>query len=397
MRSLKLLGAIKSSSVLLESNFGKWAFVCRYFVTTKLKSCSPDAEIRNERVCDKVTKYNVNNKLKSCFHCPVMVNEVLDALQPQTGQIFVDMTFGAGGHSETILRKCPGTKMYALDRDPLAYELAKEMSQQYKDRLIPMLGRFSDLDQLLAKLRLSPGTVDGILFDVGVSSMQMGDAKRGFALSQNGPLDMRMDGERVPQQVKASDVINSLDEQSLTKIFKVYGEEKLAPVISRAIIDARFMFKTIETTAELSSLVEAATNRSFRLDKLKRRSHTATKIFQALRIFVNNELNELNYGLETAHTWLKVGGCLVAITFHSLEDRIVKRHIMGIDMDERICSGSLTQKYKNVGTWYSREEVTSVYSKWWTPVNKKVIVPSEEEVAANPRSRSAKLRAAHKN
>lgn len=372
----------------------KTALIRRLYTTTTLQRDGlVRSPIESKDDQNKKVKPTSNKRL----HCPVMVSQVLDMLQPRSNQIFIDMTFGAGGHSEAILKCSPGTKIYALDRDPVAFELAKELSHQYGDRLVPMLGRFSDLNQLLGKVKVTPSTVDGILFDVGVSSMQMDSASRGFGLSQNGPLDMRMDGERVSRQVTASDVINTLDERSLARIFKVYGEEKMAPVIARSITEAKFMLKTIGTTAELAALVEATLNKSYRLDKLQRRSHAATKVFQALRIFVNNELNELNHGLELAHGWLRPGGCLVAITFHSLEDRIVKRHLLGIDMDERICSGSLTQKYKSVGRWHNQDEVMSVYSNLWTPINKKVLVPTPDEVAANPRSRSAKLRAAIKN
>ncbi|XP_023219921.1 probable methyltransferase-like protein 15 [Centruroides sculpturatus] len=224
--------------------------------------------------------------------------------------------------------------------------------------------------------------------------MQFSNPQRGFALSANGPLDMRMDGERFPNQPTASDVVNNLDFPSLVKIFKIYGEERYAKKIAQVLIDARFMMKKIRTTQELADIVSVVVTEP-RLDKLERKAHSATKVFQALRIFVNNELNELNYGMEMAYQYLKRGGRVVTLTFHSLEDRIIKRHLMDIDINEPV-SSSLSQKYKNASLWHSEENMKDIMSKRWCPINKKVITPTEEEIELNPRSRSAKLRAAMK-
>ncbi|XP_035221476.1 12S rRNA N4-methylcytidine methyltransferase-like isoform X2 [Stegodyphus dumicola] len=277
------------------------------------------------------TANEANSQYEEEFgHTPVMPNEVLKALQPSDNQVFLDMTFGAGGHSRHLLNTA-AIKLYCLDRDPIAYEKAVKLSKEYRSSVTPLLGRFSEVQDVLKEVGVLPNSIDGILIDAGCSSMQMDCPERGFSVSKNGPLDMRMDGS---------------------------SEE--------------------------------------RFDKLRRASHSATKIFQGLRIFVNNELNELNYAMEMAHLFLKPGGRIAVITFHSLEDRVVKRHFLGIDMDEPV-SQSLSQKYANAALWHAKAEIDELYSKRWTPLYKHVIKPSSEEVAANPRSRSAKLRAALKN
>ncbi|PRD22799.1 UNVERIFIED_CONTAM: Mettl15 [Trichonephila clavipes] len=328
-------------------------------------------------------------------HTPVMPAEIIKALNPQDNQIFVDMTFGVGGHSRQLL-KAASIKLYCLDRDPYAYEKAIKLADEYGKKVTPLLGKFSEMQSLLTKHGVNPNSVDGILIDAGCSSMQMDSSERGFSLSKNGPLDMRMDGKRYPDQPTAADVLNTLDVPSLVKIFKVYGEEKRALKIAQALFDARYMLRTINTTHELADLVQSTLGSEQRFDKLKRTSHVATKVFQALRIFVNDELNELNYGMEMAHMFLKPGGKIAVLTFHSLEDRIVKRHMLGIDMDEPV-SQSVRQKFKNASKFHSKQEISDIYSKKWNPLHKNVITPSAEEVESNPRSRSAKLRVAKKN
>lgn len=328
-------------------------------------------------------------------HTPVMPTEIIKAFNPQDNQIFIDMTFGAGEHSRHLL-KAASIKLYCLDRDPYAHEKAIRLADEYGKRVTPLLGKFSEMQSLLTKQGVKPNSIDGILIDAGCSSMQMDSPERGFSLSKNGPLDMRMDGKRYPDQPTAADVLNTLDVPSLVKIFKVYGEEKRAMKIAQALFDARYMLRTINTTHELADLVQSVLGSEQRFDKLKRTSHVATKVFQALRIFVNDELNELNYGMEMAHKFLKPGGKIAVLTFHSLEDRIVKRHILGIDIDEPV-SQNLRQKFKNASKLHSMDEINDLYSKKWIPLHKNVITPSAEEVDSNPRSRSAKLRVAEKN
>lgn len=328
------------------------------------------------------------------LHIPVMAQEVIDYLKPEPGKIFIDMTFGAGGHTKRILDHSPNTIVIALDRDEEAHELAVTMRDDYPNRLIPLLGKFSELPDLLKSHGYGFESIDGILFDFGCSSMQFDQAERGFAVSKNGPLDMRMDKDRIAGQPTAADVLAKIDEDDLARILKIYGEEKCAKKIARAIVDTRYSLRKIETTKELADLVDSCFNDDFRLDKLQRPAHNATKTFQALRIFVNNELNEINYGMLLAERYMKRHGRLVTLTFHSLEDLIVKRHMMGHLIGNvanpiplRYCSHSLVQ---DVDIMNELKEVK------WQQLNKHVLTPTAEEVERNPRSRSAKLRAAMK-
>lgn len=321
-----------------------------------------------------------------------MLNEVLEHLQPKPKQKILDMTFGAGGHTKALLAATPELHVFALDRDPTANEYAKQLQREFPSQVTPLLGRFSELPSLLKENNVDFDSLDGILCDFGCSSMQFDEADRGFALSKNGPLDMRMDKDRYPDQPTAAQVLAKIDEDDLARILKVYGEEKNAKRIARAIVEARYMFKRIETTKELSDVVNAACDEEYRLDKLNRQTNVATKTFQALRIFVNNELNEINYGMVLAAKYLKVGGRLVTITFHSLEDTIVKRHLMGHVSGN--AANHLPLRYMNPAIVSVQEEVQEVMTSDWLQLNRHVLVPSDQEVATNPRSRSAKLRAA---
>lgn len=324
-------------------------------------------------------------------HVPVMVEEVLKYLEPIGGETFVDMTFGAGGHSTRILDAHPDIKIYALDRDPVAHEYAKNLAEKYPGRLVPLLGRFSELPKLFDEHKVPANSIDGFLFDFGCSSMQFDVAYRGFSLSKNGPLDMRMDGLRCPDAPTAADVLARAHEEDLYRIIKVYGEEKRARPIVRAIIDARYTFKKLETTAELAKLVESVIDDEERSDKLGRFAHTATKVFQGLRIFVNNELNEINYGMLVAQRYLKISGRLITISFHSLEDTIVKRHLVGNITENMINRSPL--KYVDQNRSYDKIEFENMTEVPWVMLHKHVLVPRGDEVEANPRSRSAKFRA----
>lgn len=340
------------------------------------------------------------------LHIPVMPTQVMDNLQPQTGSVFIDMTFGAGGHTRRILdASSPHTKVIALDRDADAYQLALDMKRlHYPDRLFPLLGRFAELPTLLQTLpfAVGSGSVDGILFDFGCSSMQFDRAERGFAVSKSGPLDMRMDRHR-PDAPTAAEVLARIEEPDLARILKVYGEEKNAKKIARAIVDMRYSLRKIETTKELADLIAscfAGTNvgeDGHRIDKLGRPSHVATKTFQALRIFVNDELNEINYGMLVAAHLLRANvGRLVTLTFHSLEDTIVKRHMMGHLVGAGQMANPLPLRYCShaVAVDDAHELVTSLMTSGWQQMHKHVLVPGDDEIAANPRCRSAKLRAA---
>ncbi|XP_078270984.1 12S rRNA N(4)-cytidine methyltransferase METTL15 [Rhinoraja longicauda] len=335
-----------------------------------------------------------------CLHKPVMVKEIVQHLSPKPGQVFLDMTFGAGGHTKAILSQAPDISVFALDRDPMAYGIAQQVSETYHGRIQPLLGRFSQLADLLAASGVEADTFDGIVIDAGCSSMQFDIPCRGFALSQDGPLDMRMDGNRYPDMPTAADVVNALDQHSLASILRIYGEERHARKIAAAIVQARSIYP-ITHTLQLASIVAGAfpgTATYARKDLLQRSAHVATKTFQALRIFVNDELNELLKGLKAAGTFLKAQGCLVALTFHSLEDRIVKRFLHDIDFSERpnLSSGQkirqgLRKETEIVGTCLPEMKTLD-----WSSIRKKVLTPDSQEIQENPRGRSAKLRAAIK-
>ncbi|XP_075222596.1 putative methyltransferase-like protein 15 homolog [Lycorma delicatula] len=333
-------------------------------------------------------------KCESTPHIPVMKENVLKYLGLKPHSVLLDMTFGAGGHTKSVLESSPHVIVYCLDRDPVAYNYAVELEKTYPSQVIPLLGRFSELPHLFKKIGVKQNSIDGILFDFGCSSMQFDDPKRGFSVSKDGPLDMRMDGTRFPDNPTAADVLATADENDLYKIFKIYGEEKKSRKIARAIVEARYTFISLQSTQELGDFVASLFEKEMRLDKLKRKAHTATKIFQALRIFVNNEMNEINYAMILAHKYLKIGGRLVTLTFHSLEDCIVKRHLTGNVSDNSI--NILPARYISYNTWHDSDTMEELISSCWKSVNKHVITPSDYEVQQNPRSRSAKLRAAIK-
>lgn len=338
----------------------------------------------------------------SKLHIPVMVEEVVHCLAPQKGQVFLDMTFGSGGHTRAILQKESEITLFALDRDPTAYAIAEQLSELYPKKIQAMLGQFSQAEALLMKAGVQPGTLDGVLMDLGCSSMQLDAPERGFSLRKDGPLDMRMDGDRYPDMPTAADVVNALDQQALASILRTYGEEKHAKKIASAIVQARSVY-TITRTQQLASIVAGAFPPSAiyaRKDLLQRSTHIATKTFQALRIFVNNELNELYTGLKTAQKFLRPGGRLVALSFHSLEDRIVKRFLLGISMTERF-NLSARQKVIKKSQLDTCHENMEEFTKervplMWELIHKKVLTPKDQDVQDNPRGRSAKLRAAIK-
>uniref|UniRef100_A0A182RT98 12S rRNA N(4)-cytidine methyltransferase METTL15 n=1 Tax=Anopheles funestus TaxID=62324 RepID=A0A182RT98_ANOFN len=348
--------------------------------------------------------YSTADRKTPPLHRAVMATETVKFFEPQRDQVFIDMTFGAGGHTRALLEAAPGSTIVTLDRDPLAHRLACEMAEQFPGRVVPLLGRFSELPALLRTVEGFDRQrhYDGILFDFGCSSMQFDEASRGFSISRDGPLDMRMDKDRCPEQLSAADILARIQEPDLVRILKVYGEEKQAKKIARAIVNARFTVKRIETTAELASIVAhclsqgetgaGGSSYDFRQDKLRRPAHVATKTFQALRIFVNNELNEINYGMVLAKHLLRTGGKLVTIAFHSLEDTIVKRHLTGHVVDD--VASKVPLQYISHTLSHETDTMQEMMKPNWKQINKHVMVPTDSEVAENPRSRSAKLRAA---
>ncbi|KAM9860765.1 12S rRNA N(4)-cytidine methyltransferase METTL15 isoform 2-T2 [Aulostomus maculatus] len=324
-----------------------------------------------------------------------MLKEVLHYLDIHPGQVVLDMTFGGGGHTKAILQQVSEVTVLTLDRDPTAISLAQQLANAHPGRVTPLLGRFSELEVLLANMNIKPGSIDAVLLDAGCSSMQMDRAERGFSLSKDGPLDMRMDGERYPDMPCAADVVNTLDQQALASILTAYGEEKHARKIASAIVEARRV-SPITRTQQLAGVVAGAFPAAVvykRKDRLNRSANIATKTFQALRIFVNDELNELHAGLRAAQAALRPGGRLCVITFHSLEDRLVKRFLRGDDLSNLEYNhfnprkkGTLKEKLAD-----EEQDRSIVY---WVPLRRKVIFPEKDDVKKNPRGRSAKLRAA---
>ncbi|NXX87603.1 MET15 protein, partial [Centropus bengalensis] len=362
-----------------------------------------DCELKEETMQNHETEELLQSMEKNSFgrlHVPVMLEEVVNCLSPQPGQRFLDMTFGAGGHTTALLEKANDITIYALDRDPTAYKIAQQLSESYPKQIHALLGQFSQSGALLLASGVEPGTLDGVLLDAGCSSMQFDTPERGFSLQKDGPLDMRMDGDRYPDMPTAADVVNALDQQALASILRTYGEERHAKKIASAIVQARSIYP-ITRTQQLASIVAGAFPASglyARKDLLQRPTHVATKTFQGLRIFVNDELHELFIGLKTAEKFLKPGGRLVALSFHSLEDRIIKRFLHGIDMTEKHNLSSrqkIRQGLKNCSN-NTQEFPDGKPKSNWTFIHKKVLTPQAKDIEINPRGRSAKLRAAIK-
>ncbi|NXA10884.1 MET15 protein, partial [Sapayoa aenigma] len=369
--------------------------------TKKLSDCEFNEQTIQKCETEELPQ-SMENKNFGRLHIPVMLKEVINCLSPQPGQRFLDMTFGAGGHTTALLEKANDIIVYALDRDPTAYKIAQQLSESYPKQIQPLLGQFSQSEALLISCGVEPGTLDGVLLDAGCSSMQFDTPERGFSLQKDGPLDMRMDSDRYPDMATAADVVNALDQQALASILRTYGEERHAKKIASAIVQARSIYP-ITRTQQLASIVAGAFPASAlyaRKDLLQRPVHVATKTFQGLRIFVNDELHELVMGLKTAEKFLKPGGRLVALSFHSLEDRIVKRFLHGIDMTEKYNLSSrqkIRQALKNSSKREDTEE--SFHGKSnskWIFIQKKVLTPQTKDIQTNPRGRSAKLRAAIK-
>jgi 16S rRNA (cytosine1402-N4)-methyltransferase len=294
-------------------------------------------------------------------HIPVLLQEVLTALEPASGETIVDGTFGAGGYTAAILEA--GADVIAFDRDPDAIAAGAAMVEASGGKLKLIHARFSELLDHVAEASL-----DGVVLDIGVSSMQIDEAERGFSFMRDGPLDMRM-GQ---SGVSAADVVNRAKPSDMTRIFGILGEERHAGRISRAI-EAERQKAPFETTRQLAGLIEKVSPRRPQ-DKI----HPATRVFQALRTYVNDELGELTRTLFAAERALKPGGRLVVVSFHSLEDRIVKRFFQ-----DRAGKASGSRHLPMVAERQST----------FTLIGKQPVTAGEAECDANPRSRSAKLRA----
>ncbi len=299
-------------------------------------------------------------------HQPVMLPEAVAALDLGAGKRFVDCTFGAGGYSKAIL-DVAGTELLALDRDPNVIQNADSLRAAYPDRFFFRQATFSDLRAALQDQGWDK--VDGIVLDVGVSSMQIDQAERGFSFLRDGPLDMRMS----QTGISAADVVNQMDGQDLIRIFRVYGEEKRARRAAEAILAAR-QDAPFRTTGQLADVLESA------LGPKKSRIHPATKVFQAWRIFVNDELGELARLLVVAESMLRPMGRLVVVAFHSLEDRLVKTFL-------RTCAEA-----PSIGSRHAPASAEPSFVPSFTLIKRKVILPSDAEIASNVRARSARLR-----
>ena len=305
-------------------------------------------------------------------HRPVLLDECIDALQIKPDGVYVDGTLGRAGHSSEIVRRLTTGRLIALDRDETALAAARERLADYMDRVTLVHSNFSSLGEVLDGLGVD--SVDGMLFDLGVSSPQLDDASRGFSYKQDAPLDMRMDASA---PLTARELVNTASYEELRRILYEYGEERYAPQIAKAICAAREQ-KTVETTLELAELIRGA----MPAKALREKQHPAKRSFQAIRIAVNDELSELPPMLDAAEAHLKPGGRLAVITFHSLEDRIVKQKLRELATgcicppEFPVCVCGRTPKMKLV--------------------TRKPIVSGEAELHENPRARSAKLRVAEK-
>ena len=300
-------------------------------------------------------------------HIPVLLNEVVEYLSVQPGGRYIDCTVGAGGHAEAILEhSSPGGQLLGIDSDPAALDIASERLSKFGAAILIINDNFVNLKNICLKYDFFP--VHGILYDLGFSSMQL-ESERGFSFQSNAPLDMRFNPE---QEITASDIVNTYSETELSRILRAYGEEPFAHKIAQYIIRAR----PLQTTSELAEVVEHATGG--RRGKI----HPATRTFQALRIAVNRELENLESSLNQAISLLGFGGRLVVISYHSLEDRIVKQ-LFQRESKDCICPPEMPV--------CRCEHKASI-----NIITKKITTPSFEEIEKNPRARSARLRAAER-
>ena len=301
-------------------------------------------------------------------HKPVLLNEVVEALYPQSGKRYVDCTLGTGGHAAAILTKIlPRGQLLGMDADPKAIEIARERLADYVKNVILVNDNFLNLETICRENSFLP--VQGILFDLGMSSTQLDDSDRGFSFQQYGPLDMRFDPG---QKFTAADAVNTLPEEHLSEIIKNYGEERYSKRIARHIVNSR----PINNTLQLVDVIEKATG------GYRGKIHPATRTFMALRIYINHELENLSAALKQTINCLNHGGRLAVISYHSLEDRIVKQFML-TESKGCICPPSIPVCQCG--------HVASLKI-----INRKVISPSSIEIKSNSRSRSAKLRVAER-
>lgn len=305
-------------------------------------------------------------------HISVLLNECIENLNIKTDGIYVDGTLGLGGHSEQILKRLKSGRLIGIDRDESAIKRTGERLKSYADKMTLVHGNFCDVSDILDELGID--SVDGMLFDLGVSSPQLDESERGFSYMNDAPLDMRMDNTGA---LTAWNVVNEWPETEIIRILRDYGEERYARRIAQRIAEKR-EDKPIDTTLELVDIIRSAMPAA----ALREKQHPAKRSFQAIRIAVNDELGAVEEMMRTAPDKLKIGGKLCVISFHSLEDRIVKTAIAAREngctcpREAPICTCGFVQTLRNV--------------------HRKPIVPCEDELNNNPRSRSAKLRVAER-
>jgi 16S rRNA (cytosine1402-N4)-methyltransferase len=307
---------------------------------------------------------NATIVLKVQKHYPVLLKEIISIISPQYGGTFIDCTFGQGGYSKKIL-EFKNTKVIALDRDIESKINASQLKEKFEDRFLFKNIKFSQLNNL----KLKNEDIKGVIFDLGYSYTQIKDPKKGLSFNSSGNLNMQMG----LNDYSAEDAINKLDEKELEKIFKFFGEEKESKFIARNIVKERLKYK-IDTQTLVKIIDRTKRKKNFKV-------HSATKVFQALRILVNKEISELIFGLINATKVLKKDGILAVVTFHSLEDKIVKYFLKSLSENKSI------SRYV---------PVTEQTENLLNLIEKKAIIPSEEEINENPPSRSAKLRYAIK-
>jgi 16S rRNA (cytosine1402-N4)-methyltransferase len=302
-------------------------------------------------------------------HIPVLLNEAIDALVTRRDGNYVDGTFGRGGHSLALVaRLTEQGRLLALDKDPQAIAAGRE-NLGIDDRVSFIQGSFADLDQWILDWGIGTGNVDGILLDLGVSSPQLDEPERGFSFMEDGPLDMRMDPT---QGVSAAEWLSVAPEREISRVLWEFGEERHARRIARKIVTVRGQ-KPLERTKQLAGLIEDMFGRP-------ERKHPATRCFQAIRIFINNELADLALCLEASIKQLRPGGRLVLISFHSLEERLVKRTFR-----EAVRPGRVRRNVPDHPDWVPTLKLVG-----------KAVRASESEISANPRARSAVMRVAEK-
>jgi 16S rRNA (cytosine1402-N4)-methyltransferase len=303
-------------------------------------------------------------------HQTVLLNEAVEALNLQADGHYVDGTFGRGGHSRKILESLgEGATLLVIDKDPAAIEVAQDLKKE-DGRVQIMHGSFSDIKSLVGETGLL-GKIDGVLLDLGLSSPQLDESERGFSFMRKGPLDMRMNNEG---GVSAKDWLKTVGESELASVIKEYGEERFSKRIARAIVEAREEV-SIDDTKQLADIVSKA------IPKWEKHKHPATRTFQAIRIFINQELDDLQKALDDVLEVLAIGGRVVVISFHSLEDRIVKIWI------KRMAKGDDVPSYIPI-TYKDLNQKLNIIGK--------AIKPSAQEVEQNPRARSAIMRIAEK-